>query len=91
MGRTTKLHKQLTQQKEREYFLRKPEVQEVLKILSKLTDSMLKSKGARRQMYREQLRNAHSRLSVQWMIKNTLVKREEMLEKRIAKLTNNKQ
>jgi len=87
MGRTTKLHKTLTQDKERAYFLKKPEVLETMAVLTKLTDSMLKSKGARREMYRRQLKNAHEHLSIQWMIKKTLVRREATLEKRIDKLT----
>ena len=91
MGRTTKLHKTLTQTKERHYFLKKPEVLETMAVLNKLTDSMLKSKGQRREMYRQQLQNAHERLAVQWMLKNTLSRREEQLEKRIDKLTKNKE
>ena len=91
MGRTTKLHKILTQDKERAYFLKKPEVQETMAVLNKLTDSMLKSKGQRREMYRQQLQNAHEHLSVQWMLKNTLSRREEQLQKRIDKLTKNKE
>ena len=91
MGRTTKLHKTLTQKKERAYFLKKPEVLETMAVLTKLVDSMLKSKGARREQYRKELQNAHEHLSVQWMIKKTLVRREEQLEKRIDKLTKNKE
>jgi DNA-binding transcriptional regulator YbjK len=90
MGRTTKLHKTLIHDKERPYFLKKPEVQETMAVLTKLTNSMLKSKGARREMYRLQLQNAHERLAVQWMIKKTLVRREALLEKRLDKLTKEK-
>ena len=85
MGRITKLQKTLTQEKEREYFLNKPKVKEYLSVLDKLVSSLLKSKGDRRKMYRDQLRNAHEHLSVGMLLKDTLAKREDVYEARLEK------
>ena len=52
-------------------------------VLNKLVESMLKSKGNRRQMYKAQLETAHQNLAVYMLHKNTLEKREERLEDRI--------
>ena len=85
MGRVSKLHKKLTQESERKYFLENPEVKEYLSVLDKIVQSLLKSKGNRRKMYREQLRNAHEHLAVTALLKQTLEKREDKLEARIEK------
>ena len=86
MGRISKLHKTLTTNQVSEYYKKKETVQQCMGVLNKLVESLLKSKGNRRTMYREQLRIAHENLAVCLLHKNTLQKREEKLEARIEKL-----
>ena len=85
MGRLSKLHKTLTTKKPSEYYLKKPSVEECMSVLNKLVESMLKSKGNRRLMYKEQLETAHQNLATCMLHKKTLQKREEQLEARIEK------
>ena len=54
-------------------------------VLQKLTDSVLKSRGKRREGFLEQLKSAHQNLAVAMLHKKTLQKREEQLEARIEK------
>ena len=84
MGRLSALHKKLIT-KPSEYYLKKETVQECMAVLQKLTDSVLKSRGKRKEGFLEQLKAAHQNLAVCMLHKKTLEKREEQLEARIEK------
>ena len=90
MGRLSALHKKLITPPS-DYYLNKKKVQECLSVLSKLTESVLKSRGKRRERFLEDLSVAHQNLAVCFLQKETLEKREERLEDRIEKLENKTQ
>ena len=85
MGRLSKLHKTLTTKEPSEYYLEKPSVIECMAVLDKLVESLIKSKGNRRLVYKAQLKTAHQNLATAMLQKNTLRKREEQLEARLEK------
>ena len=64
MGRLSTIYKKLTKERVSEDVLNKQDVQKYMRVSEKLLESILKSRGKRRQAYVEQLRNCHAHFAV---------------------------